>query len=195
MSGLAIGGGALGRAPPWAVVPEEVVQTLSDELREAGDDVRTLVDGGLERFDRVQPVLSTYVGTCLGDIGDQTALALGHFLCVSSYLLFDRAFGARLRTVDEEALNAAREALVTESELQEREPTGRLSAAASVATLQPHVASFVDMHMQAALEADGTPVSDEALGGVFGTVLVVVVALSGAVEPPEGSAPPGSASN
>ena len=187
MTTAPIGAGALGRTPPWAVVPEDVVRALSEELREAGDEVRSLVDGGIERFDGAQPILSSYVSTCLEEIEHPTALALGHFLCVATFLAFDRAFEVRLSVVDDDALHAAREALVTESELQEREPHLRLSAAASVATLQPHVAAFIDQHMEAALEAQEEPVPEEALGAVFGTVLVVVVALSGAVTAPDGA--------
>lgn len=187
MTGSPIGAGALGRTAPWAVVPEEIVQALSEELREAGDEVRSLVDRGIERFDQEQPALASYVSTCLEDVTDSTALALGHFLCVATYLAFDRAFESRLRAVDDDALTAAREALVTESELQEKEPHLRLSAAASVATLQPHVASFIDQHMEAALESQDETIPEDALGAVFGTVLVAVVALSNAVTAPEGT--------
>ena len=188
MTAAPIGAGALGRTPPWAVVPEDVVRTLSEELREAGDEVRSLVDGGLSKFDESQHTLSAYVSECLEEIEDATALALGHFLSVATFLAFHRAFEGRLRAVDDDALHAAREALVTESELQEKEPHLRLSAAASVATLQPHVAAFVDQHMEAALEAQDERIPEEALGAVFGTVLVVVVAMSAAVSPPDGVA-------
>jgi hypothetical protein len=168
-------------------VPEEIVQALSEELRDAGEGVRTIVDHGLSRFDRTQPVLASYVTACMEEITDSTALALGHFLCVATFLAFDRAFDARLGVVDDDALTAAREALVTESELQEKEPHLRLSAAASVATLQPHVASLIDRHMEAALDGQDETIPEEALGAVFGTVLVAVVALSNAVAPPEGT--------
>jgi len=181
-----IGSGALGRTAPWAIVPEEVVGALAEELKGEADEVRAVVDRGMEKLDRDQPTLSGYVSSCLQHIEDETALALGHFLSVATFLAFDRAFAGRLRAVDDDALHAAREALVTESELQEKEPHLRLSAAASVATLQPHVAALVDRHLSAAVEAEEDAPSEEALGVVFGTVLVIVVALTHCVGAPEG---------
>jgi len=232
-----IRGAALRPVSPWAVVPPEVVQQLAEELSTAGEEVRTIVDRAYREFDVRQPTVSTFVAERINALADPTAVALGYFLSITVFMMFERAFGGRVREVNEEELLAAKEALDSEDELRQKDPAAWITSEDVVASHQPSVLAFVRQHLDAALEDDpsedegeedegeeiiedeeeegaesyddtmGEPlgvmgwpgldsgaeseggtmpssVSREELGAVYDAVLVEVVALSQAVDPP-----------
>lgn len=231
-----IRGAALRPVSPWAVVPPEVVQQLADELSSAGEEVRNIVDRAYREFDVRQPTISTFVAERINALGDPTAVALGYFLSITVFMMFERAFGGRVREVNEEELLAAKEALDSEDELRQKDPAAWITSEDVVASHQPSVLAFVRQHLDAALEDDpsedeteeeeeelveetededdasyddtmgeplgvmGWPGTDagaeegaqramgtasrEELGAVYDAVLVEVVALSQAVDPP-----------
>lgn len=230
-----IRGAALRPVSPWAVVPPEIVQQLAEELSNAGEEVRTIVDRAYRDFDAKQPTISTFVAERINALGDPTAVALGYFLSITVFMMFERAFGGRMREVNDEELSAAKEALDSEDELRQKDPGAWITSEDVVASHQPSVLAFVRQHLDAALEEDqsddeveedeelaeeedeeesggyddtmGEPlgvmgwpgldqvpeegaeprtggVSREELGAVYDAVLVEVVALSQAVDPP-----------
>lgn len=222
------------------MVPPEVVQQLADELSSAGEEVRDIVDRAYREFDTRQPIVSSFVAERINALGDPTAVALGYFLSITVFMMFERAFGGRVREVNEEELLAAKEALDSEDELRQKDPAAWITSEDVVASHQPSVLTFVRQHLDAALEDDpgeeaeeeeegeeladedededessdsyddtmGEPigvmgwpelegaapaevkkmssVSREELGAVYDAVLVEVVALSQAIEPPGG---------
>ena len=232
-----IRGAALRPVSPWAVVPPEVVQHLAEELSTAGEEVRTIVDRAYREFDVRQPIVSTFVAERVNALADPTAVALGYFLSITVFMMFERSFGGRVREVNEEELLAAKEALDSEDELRQKDPAAWITSEDVVASHQPSVLAFVRQHLDAALEDDpsedeadeeegeeiiedgeeeaadsyddtmgeplgvmGWPVTEgaveqssgttlssvsrEELGAVYDAVLVEVVALSQAVDPP-----------
>ncbi len=232
-----IRGAALRPVSPWAVVPPEIVQQLAEELSSAGEEVRNIVDRAYRDFDARQPTISTFVAERINALGDPTAVALGYFLSITVFMMFERAFGVRVREVNDEELSAAKEALDSEDELRQKDPGAWITSEAVVASHQPSVLAFVRPHLDAALDSDsseeeteeeeeeeladevvgedggdyddtmGEPlgvmgwpgldqvpadgaaprsgaVSREELGAVYDAVLVEVVALSQAVDPP-----------
>lgn len=232
-----IRGAALRPVSPWAVVPPEIVQQLAEELSTAGEEVRTIVDRAYRDFDARQPTISNFVAERINALGDPTAVALGYFLSITVFMMFERAFGGRVREVNDEELSAAKEALDSEDELRQAEPAAVITSEDVVTSHQPSVLAFVRQHLDAALEDDpsedeaeeeedeeladeeegeasdsyddtmGEPlgvmgwpgldtaaeegaeprvgsVSREELGAVYDAILVEVVALSQAVDPP-----------
>jgi hypothetical protein len=231
-----IRGAALRPVSPWAVVPPEIVQQLAEELSTAGEEVRTIVDRAYRDFDGRQPIISNFVAERINALGDPTAVALGYFLSITVFMMFERAFGVRVREVNDEELSAAKEALDSEDELRQKDPGAWITSEDVVTSHQPSVLAFVRQHLDAALEDDpsedeaaeddeeplaesddeesdsyddtmGEPlgvmgwpgldtageegaeprvssVSREELGAVYDAVLVEIVALSQAVDPP-----------
>lgn len=157
MGGAAVNwirGAALRPVSPWAVVPPEVVQQLAEELSNAGEEVRTIVDRAYRDFDARQPTISTFVSERINALGDPTAVALGYFLSITVFMMFERAFGTRVREVNEEELLAAKEALDSEDELRQKDPAAWITSEDVVASHQPSVLAFVRQHLDAALEDD-----------------------------------------
>lgn len=157
-----IRGAALRPVDDWAVVPPEVVQGLADELSAAGEGVRQLVDQAYREFDSRQPIVAAFAAERINPLEDPTAVALGYFLSISVFMLFDRAFGGRMRELSEEDVAAAREALDSEDELRQKDPSAAMDSEDVVASQQPHVLAFVRRHLDAALDpGDGEETSEE----------------------------------
>ncbi|MBI2895853.1 MAG: hypothetical protein HYY06_20010 [Deltaproteobacteria bacterium] len=157
-----IRGAALRPVDDWAVVPPEIVQGLSDELTTAGEGVRQIVDQAYREFDARQPIVAAFAAERINPLEDPTAVALGYFLSISVFMMFDRAFGGRMRELSEEDVAAAREALDSEDELRQQDPSAAMDSEDVVASQQPHVLAFVRRHLDAALEpADGEEQPDE----------------------------------
>jgi hypothetical protein len=141
-----------------------------------------------ERFEVEQPVLAEHVGTSLGRLRDDMALALGYFLTLVVWLSFDRAFGSRVGRLDELSLRSVEEAFSLDEELRGADPAEAVESDDVVAMEQPHVLQFINDHIDAALDAPEGPIDVDAVHRVYRLVLVEVLALSYAVVPPAGTA-------
>jgi len=159
-----IRGAALRPVSPWAVVPGEVVQELSEELSTAGEDVRSIVDRAYREFDARQPIVSGFVAERVNALGDPTAIALGYFLSITVFMMFERAFSGRIREVTDEELHAAREALDSEDELRQKDAAAWITSEDVVASQQPNVLAFVRQHLDAALEGGADDGGEEEAG-------------------------------
>ena len=139
-----------------------------------------------ERFENEQPVLAEHMGETLGRIRDDMALALGYFLTLVVWLSFDRAFGARLRCLDDTSLDSVEEALSLDEQLRGADPAEAVDSDDVVAMEQPHLLQFVNEHIDAALDVSDAQVDVDAVHRVYRLVLVEILALSYAVAPPAG---------
>lgn len=194
-------GAAIRPVPPYAVVDREVLERIEQELADNGLLPRSDLDDAFSRFEQTQPVLAQQAAQILSRPLDDTALALGYFLTIAVWLAFERAFGARLAEVDEQAHEAAQSALSLEEELRASHADEPLDLEDVMAIEQPGILAFVNEHLEAALEpadARGDPpgegheardVDVDDVHVVYRNVLVMTLALSHAVSPSTGARP------
>jgi hypothetical protein len=186
-------GAAIRPVPSYAVVVRPVLDDIEDELADNGDSPKSDLDEAFARFERTQPAVAQLAANVLSRPLDETALALGYFLTIAVWMAFERAFGARLAEVTEEALSAAETALTLEEELRAAHAEEPLELDDVMAIEQPGILAFVNEHVEAALEPtdDGgaREVDVDDVHAVYRSVLVMTLALSHAVEPSSGARP------
>lgn len=189
-------GAAIRPVPPYAVVDRDVLDRIEDELAENGLSPKSDLDDAFGRFEQTQAALAHSAAQVLARPLDETALALGYFLTIAVWLAFERAFGARLGEVDEQALEAAQSALTLEEELRATHADEPLELEDVMAIEQPGILAFVNEHVEAALEpgdaqssAEPRDVDVDDVHAVYRSVLVMTLALSHAVSPASGARP------
>ncbi len=194
-------GAAIRPVPAYAVVDREVLDRIEEELAENGLSPKSDLDDAFGRFETTQVALAQSAAQVLARPLDETALALGYFLTIAVWLAFERAFGARLGEVDDQAFEAAQSALTLEEELRATHSEEPLELEDVMAIEQPGILAFVNEHVEAALEpADGhgnapgegreaRDVDVDDVHAVYRSVLVMTLALSHAVLPATGARP------
>ena len=194
-------GAAIRPVPSYAVVDREVLDRIEEELAEAGLSPKADLDEAFARFEQTQAALSQQAAEVLARPLDEVALQLGYFLTMAVWLSFERAFGARLVEVDDQALEAAQSALTLEEELRATHAHEPLELEDVMAIEQPGILAFVNEHVEAALEpGDGhghgptegkepREVDVDDVHAVYRNVLVMTLALSHAVSPASGARP------
>jgi hypothetical protein len=188
-------GAAIRPVPEYAQVGATVLAQVEKDLAADTDEARGELDAAFARFERTQPVLADRVSGVLSRPLDETALALGYFLCIAVWLAFERTFAARLGEVSEDALRATEDALSLEEELRAAHSEEPLDLDDVVSLEQPGVIGFVHEHVDAALDvaarAEGeSPDKDvdvDDVHTIYRTVLVLTLALSHAVTPASGA--------
>jgi hypothetical protein len=181
---------ALRDVPRWAVVDEHAVEAVEDALGDEGDELQAALDGAYRDMDRLQPTLAQYLAEQIADQRDDLAQSVGYFLSITVHMAFREAFPTRLGTIDEPALGMAIATLDADEELRKDDPSEAMESDDVVAMTQPALLQFVQHHLEQALEQAGEQPDLAAFDQVYRAVLVEVVALSHAVAPPEGVAPP-----
>jgi hypothetical protein len=185
-------GAAIRPVPPHAVVARDVLDNVEVELADGGLGAKSELDDAFERFERTQPALAQRAADILARPLDETALALGYFLTIAVWLAFERAFGVRLAEVSEEERAAADAALELEEQLRASHSSEPLELEDVMAIEQPGVLSFVNEHVDAALEPedeDARDVDVDDVHVVYRNVLVQTLALSHAVTATAGARP------
>ncbi len=178
--------------PPYARVPEQVLERVEESLTASEGVGIDLFSEKLALFEEAQPALSARVTSTLARPMGETPLALGYFLSLSVWMSFDLLFGARVRQVTEEEVQAAMEALQLDEELRQEAPDEALETDDVIAMEQPELVDYIREHIDVALEADPIGVEVEEVDVIYRMVLLLVVALSYAVDPPP-AAPDGGA--
>ena len=179
-------GAAIRPVPAYAVVPGATLAAVERELARDEDDARSALDLAFHRFEDTQPNLADKMGDVLAKPIDETALALGYFLSIAIWLAFERAFPDRLALVTEDAVRATEAALTLEEELRASHSDEPLELDDVVAMEQPGVLSFVNEHLEAALDPP-REVDVEDVHLVYRAILVLTLALSHAVSPEGGA--------
>ena len=196
-------GAAIRPVPQWAVVERTTLQKVEGDIAELSDDDDTqTLDDAFDRFERSQPALADRMNDVLGRPLDNTALALGYFLSIAIWLGFEEQFPGRMRAVTPDSLEATEASLTLEEELRAKLPTEPLEVDDVVACAQPGVMSFVNEHIEQALETALQSGEEQEAGQtrevdvddvhlVYRNLLVLALALSHAVQPVGGEATPG----
>ena len=146
-------GAAIRPVPRYAIVDARTLSAVERDLADESTRARKALDGAFARFESTQPQLADTASNVLSRPLDETALALGYFLMIAVFLAFERAFGAaRLREVSADAIEATEGALRLEEELRAANGYEPLDIDDIVSVEQPNVLSFVNVHVDAALE-------------------------------------------
>jgi hypothetical protein len=190
-------GAAIRPVPRYAVVDAGTLEKIETELAEDSARARDALDAAFARFESTQPQLADALSRVLSRPLDDTALALGYFLTIATWLAFERTFGtARLREVSEDALGATDEAIKLEEELRAAHGDEPFDLDDVVSIEQPNLLAFVHEHVDAALD----PNSREALASspprevdiddvhaVYRAIVLLTLCLSHAVLPVDGA--------
>ena len=179
-------GAAIRPVPAYAVVPAATLASVERQLGRDEDEARSELDLAFHRFEETQPNLADKMGDVLAKPIDETALALGYFLSIAIWLAFERAFTDRLALVTEDEVRATEAALALEEELRASHSDEPLELDDVVAMEQPGVLSFVNEHLEAALDPL-REVDVEDVHLVYRAILVLTLALSHAVAPEGGA--------
>jgi hypothetical protein len=176
------------------VVSRDVLESVEEELAASGSSLTPNgdLDEAFDRFEKTQPALAQAAAQVLSRPLDETALALGYFLTIAVWLSFERAFGARLGEVTEDEVKAAESALALEEELRASHAEEPLELDDVMAFEQPGILGFVNEHVDAALEPPEGERGDadvDDVHAVYRTILVLILALSHAVQPSSGARP------
>jgi hypothetical protein len=157
---------------------------VEESLAEDNDEARERLDEAFTRFEQTQPALAERISNALNGPIDETALALGYFLTLAVWLAFDNVFGAELEQVTETALLGVEESLQLDEQIRLSDPAEAVDSDDVVAMEQPDVLTFVNEHIDAALEANASEVDVDDVHAIYRLVLIEVLALSYAVRAP-----------
>ena len=180
---------AIRPVPTYAQLPLRALSIAEEQLGE-DEDARARLDAAFTRFEKTQPALANLISNALPDSLDQTALALGYFLTLAIWLAFDDTFGTELTEISETALAGVEESLQLDEQIRLSDPAEAVESADVVAMEQPDVLSFVNEHLDAALDTNDVAVDVDDVHAVYRVVLVEVLALSYAVKAPANWAMP-----
>lgn len=177
---------AIRPVPRFAVIEESAIDSVEELLGAKEDTLQSVLDDGFDELDRKQPALARFLASVISECKDELVQSVGYFLCVSVFIAFREAFPTRLREVDERALEIAGDMLETDEELRASDPHEVLDSDDVVALGQPALLQFVQQHIQEALDQAEEEIELEELDKVYRALLIEVIALSHAVEAPQG---------
>jgi hypothetical protein len=190
-------GAAIRPVPRHAVLEAAMLTQIERELGDDSDAASESLDAAFARFESTQPQLAEAMSGILAKPLDETALALGYFLTIATWLAFERTFGVpRLREVSDDALRATREAIQLEEELRAIQGGPGFDLDEVVSIEQPHLLAFVHEHVDAALTPRSGDlarrgrtheVDVEDVRAVYGAVVLLALCLSHAVLPLDGA--------
>lgn len=174
---------AIRPVPPYARVPEQVLERVEKSLTASEEQGRDLFSEKFAIFEQSQPILAARVTSLLAKPMGETPLALGYFLSLTVWMSFDESFGFQVQQVDEEEISAAEEILQADEELREESLDETLETDDVIAMQQPALVDFIRDHIDIALEADPIGVDVDEIDSVYRMVLLLVMTLSYAVIP------------
>ncbi|MEM9693362.1 MAG: hypothetical protein AAGA56_12510 [Myxococcota bacterium] len=169
---------------PYAILPQRALDRVEDWLGEDEQLTEQRLGELFDRFEHEQPFLAEQVGNALARTRDEVALALGYFLTLAIWLGFTECFEQRLDLVDDLALKSVGEARALDEELRGADPHDAIDTDDVVGMEQPHALSFIQEHLDAALDVQTEEVDIDALDRVYRLILTELLALSYAVRAP-----------
>jgi hypothetical protein len=190
-------GAAIRPVPRYAVVDASTLEQIERELAEDSSCAMSELDAAFSRFESTQPQLADSLSQILSKPLDDTALALGYFLTIATWLAFERTFGiTRLREVSQDALGATEEAINLEEELRTAHGDQPFDLDDVVSIEQPNLLAFVHEHVDAALDpstrdrdksGQERDVDVDDVHAIYRAVVLLTLCLSHAVLPVDGA--------
>jgi hypothetical protein len=193
MSTMWARGAAIRPVPRYAVIAAATLEEIERELAEDSENARGQLDSAFSRFESTQPQLADALSRVLAKPLDETALALGYFLTIATWLAFEREFGkTRLREVSDDALCATQQAIDLEEELRASQGDEPFDVDDVVSIEQPSLLAFIHEHIDAALDpatsegqaaGQAREVDVDDVHAVYRAVVLLALCLSHAVLP------------
>jgi hypothetical protein len=184
--------GALEMVPPYAVVPEHVVEAVLRDLR-AGAGQRNVLERTFRSLENDQPALAAFLASELADLRAPAAQAVAFYLFLAVSSAFRSAFGTRLHAIAESDIEGALDLLLADGEVRSQTCPAKSFSQDRVACLQPALMDALMDELDlahAAFEKGACRANagdDEAapseVDPILQTLLVQVVAMTRAVAP------------
>lgn len=166
-----------------------MLEAFQDDLSDDEEQAREQIDEAFERLEARHPALAAYIAGFLARPMDESAQALGYFLCVAVWQAFERAHGDQLDTVGTHEVNAAHELVHLDESLRQADPAEALETEDVIGLEQPALVEYVNTHIDAALETHAADIDVDDVDVMYHLALEVILALSYAVRRPVGYPP------
>ena len=136
------------------------------------------------RFHGLQPFLEQRITQRLAAPLDDLARGFGAELALITFLAFEHAFGDRLRTVSQQDWDRAEQLWNADELLRKNDPSACFESDDVVAMHQPELTSFARSVLDETIAENGEALDLDDMDTAYRLVLIEVLALSYAVEPP-----------
>ena len=169
----------------YARIPAFALETAARRL--ASDDgviCTKKLSAEFSECERDQPELAQWMGRALSAPADDAARGLGASLAVTIWNAFRATAGDRLRRVTREDCHAAEALLRTDEDLRRSDAKVAIESDDVIAVHQPEVAKFVRARLDDTMTQFADAIDVDDIDAVYRMVLVEVLALSYAVQPP-----------
>jgi hypothetical protein len=177
---------AIRPVPAFARIPRYALDRVRADLLAEGRKAHDSLDEAFEDFERSQPVVSAYVRQILGRPLGEATLALGFFLSLAVWMAFEKCYGHALQSVNAQEFSSTSQLVRLDENLRQGEPTESLETDDVISMEQPALVEFVHEHMDATLNLRSADVDADELQLIYRMVLIEMLALSYAVQPPVG---------
>lgn len=141
------------------------------------------------RCERDQPALAQWMGHALSVPSDDAARGLGASLAITIWNAFRLTVGDRLRRLTREDCEAAEELLRMDEGLRRDNAKEGLESDDVIALHQPEIARFVRARLEDTMTHFADDIDVDDVDRMYRMLLVEVLALSYAVQPPDELAP------
>lgn len=135
--------------------------------------------------ERDQPALARWMAKAIAAPADDAARGLGASLAITLWNAFRLTAGDRLRKLTNEDCEAAEALLQTDEELRRADPRVVLESDDVIAMHQPEIAKFIRARLEDTMASFADEIDVDDVDAMYRMLLVEVLALSYAVQPPD----------
>jgi hypothetical protein len=174
---------ALDEIPVRARIEPAVLQSVLVQLGSEPRGLRRQLDRGFHDLQARQPCLADFVAAEIAQLPGQRVQALGYFLAVLVYRVFEEAFGNQLGAVQLPDMSRTLEQLVTDSQLRSEGAGGSSYSEDAIAVGQPALISLLRSEIDRAVSKHPDEPRWDAFDPFYESLLVLVLVLTRAVAP------------
>jgi hypothetical protein len=174
----------------YALVSASALEASARKLASSDGVISTArLSQEFARCELDQPSLARWLGKALAAPADDAARGLGASLAITIWNAFRLTAGDRLRRVSQEDCQSAELLLQTDEELRRDNAKVVLESDDIIAMHQPDIARFVRDRIEDTMTTLADQIDVDDIDAVYRMLLVEVLVLSYAVQPPEELAP------
>ncbi|MEY4582315.1 MAG: hypothetical protein RL701_7018 [Pseudomonadota bacterium] len=173
---------ALQLVPDYARITPDVVDAELSKLLYETNGLERALRAGYRAMEARQPCLATYVAHELSELPLPRLQALGYFLSVFVFRVFNDTFTTRLACVQLSDINRTLERLVADGELRSEWVRGTTYSEDAIAVSQPALMNRLRAEVDRVVNEE-PDVAGDALDQFYESLLVMVLVLTHAVAP------------
>jgi hypothetical protein len=174
---------ALAEIPMHARIEPLVLQSVLTQLGAEPRGLRHQLDRGFHELQARQPCLADFVAGEIAQLPGPRIQALGYFLAVLVYRVFEEAFGSQLSAVQLPDVSRTLEQLVTDSQLRSEGAGGSSYSEDAIAVGQPALISLLRNEIDRAVSINPDEPRWDSFDAFYESLLVLVLVLTQAVAP------------